>query len=597
MRTLTICNQDIARYTIVLSPTPAPAETTAAKFLQKVISTACRVTLPISDTAKDCGIYLGSRDASDEVKLDGFRITTDDKNVYLDGNIPRGTLYAAYDFAEKHLGYRMFAPDCEIIPTEGAAEVPANFNHIDNPGMEARRTTCFEHMHSPEYSVHCRLNDCMPNVDERWGGQTHITGDCHTLGYLLHGNDYFEAHPEYYALVDGKRIPCYGGGGPGMPCLTNPDVLRIVTEKVLCDLREHPEKTVVDVSQTDGPRWCTCEKCAAIDAEEGSHAGIMLRFVNAIAEAVEKEFPYARIQTFAYEDTLTPPRITKPRHNVVIRYCTMPACCRHAIDDPNCKVNATEIYPGFEAWRKISSHISIWHYITNWHCFIAPFPNLISLRENIRYFADSNVRYFLGECNADNAAGGAYTQLKEYLVGKLLWNPHMSEEEYGGHIKEFLQAYYGKGWREIAAYIALEYEATKDRCISCLENIDIAFLRYSSDPEVKWLRRFLHDNFEPAAYMPMLPNHPLTGIVDRMTEVQGYFDRALAMAETDTERMHIERSRVAVDYLDLFCSDNDLIDMPDEERKVYLPRVKKFYEDKEKYNFRYNLQTSHERGR
>ncbi len=594
MRTLTICGRPIADYTIVLKPVPAPAETTAAEFLQRVIASSCGVTLPISDHG-DYGIYIGTRESCSEVRWDGFRITTDDKNVYLDGNIPRGTLYAAYDFAEKHLGYRIFAPDCEVISTEGAAEVPAGLDHVDNPGMEARRTGCYVHKSFPEFAAHSRMNDCMPGLDEPLGGCTGITGACHTFSSYLNGSTYFADHPEYYALVNGERIPCNTGAGPGQLCLTNPDVLRIVTEKVLDDLRAHPQKTVVDVSQADNGNYCTCEACTAIAEREGSQSGPVICFVNAIAEAVEKEFPNAKIQTFAYSYSRTPPKHVKPRENVIIRYCPLEACFRHGINDPDCPTNAI-FREEMERWGKIASHMSIWDYLAGWNCYITPFPNLISMRENMGWFADCNVHYILGDCNHD-AAGGAYPELKAYMYGKLLWNPHMSEETYRGHIAEFLRAYYGRGWREIGRYIALEYEVTAGRCFLGVEEIDICAVHYMSDPPLKGLKPYLRYNFEPGPFMPQLPDHALLGLVARMDEARGYYDRALAMAETEGERLHIARSRMAIDYLDLFCSGKEESTLSAEEKKTYLEQVKKFKEDKVKYNFYWNLYTGNFQGR
>ncbi len=597
MRKLTVCNHNIADYTIVLPTCPAPAEQTAADFLRRVIETSCGVTLPISDTASDCGIYIGSRDASDEVKNDGFRITTDDKNVYLDGNIVRGTLSAAYDFAEKYLGYRMFAPDCEVIPTEGETEVPAGLNIVDNPVMVARRTTCYAHCLSGEFAAHCRLNDTMWPIHEDLGGYTWITFECHSMGKILNGSDYFAEHPEYFALVDGQRVPCYGGGGPGMPCLTNPDVLQIFIDKILADLREHPDKTVVDVSQTDGCVWCQCDACRAIEEEEGGHAGPIIRFVNAIAEAVEKEFPHVMIQTFAYEESRYPVKKTKARDNVIIRYCTYDACSRHAINDPNCPTNAATLAE-IEGWRKMSSHMSIWDYLTDWNCYMAPFPNLISIKENMRYFADCNVGYYLGECDPGTKADGAYRDLKAYLMGKLLWNPYISDEEYRGHIAEYLRAYYGKGWREIGKYIELEHDATTDKCVLCKGDIDICFLHYTVAPKVsRNIKRYLRANFEPGPFIPMLPDHPLLGIVERMDEAKGYLNNAMAMAETDAERERIERALMAVRYLDLFCSDKDDGKMSPEEKEAYLADVDQFYKDKKRHGFHWNLHTHGNRDR
>ncbi|MBE6598838.1 MAG: DUF4838 domain-containing protein [Ruminococcaceae bacterium] len=595
MRKLTVCGCDIAEYTIVLKPIPDPAEKTAAEFLVRVIETACGVKLPVSDTAEH-GICIGTREKSDEVKWDGFRMTTDDKNLYLDGNIPRGTLYAAYDFAEKYLGWRLFAPDCEVVSTEETAEVPVNLNIIDNPTFEERRCDCRVFEHNMDYYNKSRLNTqpiATPNrLGEEVGGAVDSPWDCHSFGRLLPGGEYFKEHPEYYALVNGERIPCNDGGGPGQPCLTNSDVLRIVTENVLNQLRENPALPFVEVSHCDNHNYCRCEKCAAVDEEEGSHSGTMIRFVNAVAEAVEKEFPNVLVRTFAYEYTREPPKVTKARHNVLIRYCTYDACFRHGLDDPHCEVNSTTTWREMAGWQKMCSQMSIWDYISNWDCFIAPFPNLVSIRENARCFAECHAIHVFGEGAASNNASGVYPDLRAYLYAKVMWNAYMSEEEYRRHINEFLAAYYGKGWEHIRRYMDMEYEITAKRCFTCKESVDIAFIHCVTYPPVPTFKQLMRRNYVAQPYQPMYPDHVLVGLVQRMDEAQECFDRALRMAETESERFHIERSRMAIDYVDLFCSERNEFAMTPEERAAYMARVEKFYRDKEKYGFHYNNHTS-----
>ncbi len=596
MRSLTICGRNIADFNLVLNSTPAPAEQTAAEFLQRVISVSCGVTLPISNHGS-YSICIGTRESSHEVKWDGFRITTDERNVYLDGNIPRGTLYAAYDFAETYLGYRKFAPDCEVIPTEGESDVPENLNHIENPAFENRRSDWSEFNRCHDFASHCRINAMVGHTLEDALGGIGSPFVAHTFWEWLPGTVHFREHPEYYALVDGARIPCNDGAGPGQPCLTHPDVLHIMTDNILRYLRENPGVSLVDVSQCDNVNYCRCERCAAVDEEEGSHCGTILRLVNAIAEAVEQEFPHVMLQTFAYEYSTTPPRITKARHNVLIRYCTMAACFRHAIDDPDCPINRKTIYPEMIGWQERSEHMTVWDYVTNYHCFPAPFPHIRSLRENARFFAQCHARNVFEEDNPWAPEGGVFCELKAYLIGKLLWNAHMDETEYDRCINEFLAAYYGTGWRELRRYLDLEHEVTADRCIGCMEDIDIGYMNYMSEPQVKRLKRYLHDNFEPGPFLPMLPNHPLTGLVARMEEAQACFDRALAMAETETEKAHLTKSRMAVDYIDLFCSDKDEFAMSTEEKQHYLARVEQFHKDKVRYGFRWNLNTQSRRNR
>ena len=49
------------------------------------------------------------------------------------------------------------------------------------------------------------------------------------------------------------------------------------------------------------PRWCNKSYDAAIIEEEGSPMGPLLRAVNAVAEAIEPEFPDVAISTMACE--------------------------------------------------------------------------------------------------------------------------------------------------------------------------------------------------------------------------------------------------------------------------------------------------------
>ncbi|MBE6599450.1 MAG: DUF4838 domain-containing protein, partial [Ruminococcaceae bacterium] len=568
---------------------------TAAEFLKNVIKTSCGTELPISDKKTAHSILIGTREPCGCVKHDGFRITTDENNVYLDGNIARGTLYAAFDFAEKYIGYRYFYDDCEVIPTEGESEVPSGLDIVDNPVFAARRTTCWQHRRSGELSAHSRLNDCVP-VGEAHGGVEPANGDCHSFARLCPSSEYFAEHPEYYALHDGKRVPCESGWGPGQLCLTNPDVLHIVTENVLKQLRENPEMKIVEVSQADNQKFCQCERCAAVDAEEGSQSGTMIRFVNAVAEAVEKEFPHVLVRTFAYQYTRKAPKITKARHNVLVRYCTIEACFRHALNDPDCSSNSAVFRTELEEWGRMAQQISVWDYITNWSCFAAPFPNLYTLRKNARFFAENNALHVLEESNG-GYSGGLTPEMKAYLMGKLLWNPYMSDEEYEGHITDFLSHFYGKGWREIRHVIDVEHETTEHRCIGCFDDVDVGVLHFMSVPEVEGIKRFIQEYFIPRPYQPTLSDHYLMGFIERLDEIKAGYDRALALCETEAERRHLEMSRFSVSYVDLFIKSRKKGSMTAEERKAYEEEVEQFYKDKERLGCRYNISTDNCQGR
>jgi hypothetical protein len=251
-----------------------------------------------------------------------------------------------------------------------------------------------------------------------------------------------------------------------------------------------------------------------------------------------------------------------------------------------------------EEWGKKAHHLSVWNYITNWCSFNAPFPILTSLRDNARFFADCGTLHFFAECNPRDNAGGVWPQLKAYLIGKLLWNPYMGEEEYDCHINEFLAAYYGKGWAEIRRYIDMEHELTRNREMECFERADIGAAFFTTDVvEIPEIKDFLRINYRPLPYQPAYPGNYLTEFCEHLDEAFAMFDRAYELAETDTQRFHLKRSRCSLEYTDLFIKSRVKSKLTAEEQKEYEARAAQFLEDIKTYNFRLNVWTNNFQGR
>ena len=151
----------------------------------------------------------------------------------------------------------------------------------------------------------------------------------HTLANnLVPSKEFFPKHPEWFSEIGGNRV------GGMQYCLTNPELLAFCIQRVKEYLRDAPPDSIVSVSQNDGgdEGRCQCAKCLAIEKEEGGPSGPMLRFVNAVADAIKGEHPRAAIDTLAYQYTRKPPRLTKPRPNVIIRLCSIECSFAHPLD-------------------------------------------------------------------------------------------------------------------------------------------------------------------------------------------------------------------------------------------------------------------------
>ena len=235
-------------------------------------------------------------------------------------------------------------------------------------------------------------------------------------------------------------------------------------------LRDNPAATIASVSQNDCQNNCACPLCRAVDEEEGSPAGSLLRFVNAVAAEIEKEFPNVAIDTLAYQYTRKPPRITRPRPNVIVRLCSIECSFAQPLDDPA----NTAFREDIEGWSKIAGRLFIWDYTTNFSHYIQPHPNYRVLAPNIRFFVKNNVTGVF-EQGAYQSWGSEMAELRAWVLAKLLWNPALDAE---GLRKEFLRGYFGIAGDDVLEYLSL-LETSLDRAgdpLGCYSPADARFL-------------------------------------------------------------------------------------------------------------------------
>ena len=372
------------------------------------------------------------------------------------GGNGRGVLYGVYKFLEQYAGVRYFMPDLEKIP-EGDIVLKEGNMLAYTPYFEARRLAWNCSKNDTSWNLKNGINGHDGNVsDPKYGGkQTYGSGlFVHTLGALTET----------------------GGGASPNPCLSSEENYQKVIQNVRKILEKDPNVNIVSISQNDNNTYCTCEKCAAVDKEEGSPSGLMLRFVNRVAEELEKDYPNLLIDTLAYNYTQAPPKDIVPRHNVCVRVCSIRVCFMHPMTEcPDAKgpngiqwTRTSEFLPDLVAWSKICDRIYVWDYTTNFAYYIAPFSNLDTIRHNMRFYYEHGVRGMFPQGNSQSVSG-EFGELRTYLLAKLMWNPYMSEEEYYTHMDEFLEAYYGDGWEGIRKFIDKTTELAYDGCINIYE--------------------------------------------------------------------------------------------------------------------------------
>jgi hypothetical protein len=386
------------------------------------------------------------------------------KHLLLAGGRPRGTLYAVNRFLQEQCGVRWWMPWATNIPKRATLHIPAL--HVrSKPAFEYRApywSTGFD----PQWKAHNGANGESQPIAAELGGCVMYKGFCHTFYPLVPPEKYFAAHPEWYSLLKGKRT--HDGA---QLCLTNPQLRDFMVERVKEWLREAPEASIISVTQNDCFGACECDACKALDDAEGSHAGTMLAFVNYVAEKIEPEFPNVAVDTFAYQYTRKPPKTIKPRHNVIVRLCSIECNFREPLDHPS---NAAFLADLTE-WSKICKRLYIWDYVTDFGHYINPHPNWFVLGPNLRLFQKYGVKGVFEE-GAYAGPGAEMAELRAWVLAQLLWNPQQDDRALIG---EFLEGYYGKAAaKPIGRYLELMQETSKGFYVGCYLRKDPPHLRF-----------------------------------------------------------------------------------------------------------------------
>ena len=412
-----------------------------------------------------------------------FRRTVTEAGVLLEASEGCGVVYGAYALLEA-LGFRFLASDCDGIP---AAPLPLAFGVFEEtPAFHARELFWRDAMDGA-FAVRLRLNSARSSITPRQGGKLMFYNFSHSFDALLPASEWFDSHPEYFSMVDGARLR-----DKTQLCLSNPDVLRLCIAGVRRWIADNPDCRVFSVSMNDWYNPCECPACRAVDAEEDSQAGSVIRFVNAIADDIAKDYPDVLLHTFAYLYCRKPPRLTRPRPNVIVRLCSIECCFAHPIGACGREHGGIDVQNGsarnfadaaptgaesfvndLRGWAAICDNLYIWDYTTNYANYLLPFPNLNALQVNLRLFRDCGVKGVFEQGNFSHGQCAALGQLKTYLLGKLLWNP---DDDVDALMRDFVAGYYGAAAAPMLRYARLWQSAAGDCHAGIYDMPDAAYL-------------------------------------------------------------------------------------------------------------------------
>ena len=284
----------------------------------------------------------------------------------------------------------------------------------------------------------------------------------------------YGTHPEYFALIHGKRErQIRPGQGVTQPCTSHPDVIRLAAEGVRAKLCEDPPGGIYSMNNNDGNGWCQCARCRALDPpDERKRSRVSTRFytfINAVARGVYNERPDAMLWSWAYQAFQLPPTGVRPDPRLRLMVALHGRCYRHSIGDPRCEANQ-KIRDLLKGWARFGNRMGTYDY----YCGVADWRGSDDTLQYVplEHVAAQDIRYLhrLG-CRAwrvevpppDGKFGPAWNNLRTkenwranlrlyYVMAKLLWNPKHDVDRL---LSELNEKFYGPAAGAMAQYRAL----------------------------------------------------------------------------------------------------------------------------------------------
>ena len=470
-------------YTNIVISDDAPASVRlAAQELHRFLKTCCNADLSVkkqSETKKNGkNIYLGQATELDfsSLKGDGFKIINDQRGLLIGGRDysgppivgnrhpwrkseawnnklgignfgETGTLYGVYYFLERFCLIRFYMPSKlgTVIPRE---------KDILIPKCKITREPDFSYRNV--YLTYMPLSE----EDTLWYKKAGF-GALAPLN-ISHSFYFFQkfrsTHPEYFALVDGKRdfdTACATHGG-GHLCLTNPDVINQWVKEISDFFDKNPSQHSFGLAPMDGLiRICGCEQCQAEIKRDAPNSGKFSNhiwgFVKKVAEKIGEKYPDKIIGSIAYQTYMDPPDFKLPS-NVAVMFCK--ASSSYLDKNYHNQVNIL-----MEKWKSKASHFYCWEYYLNclvpWRNLPVFYPHIIS--EDLKYLKKMG---FSGEFIQAESWDGNHPQrimqvlglhhLNLYVTGKLFWDVDIDIDKL---LDEYYTMFYGSAAKPMKDFV------------------------------------------------------------------------------------------------------------------------------------------------
>ena len=468
---------------------------------------------------------------------EGFLLRSTPAGLYVAGAKPPGTVYGVYTLLER-FGVRWFQPGDigEVVPRKADLRVGT----LDE---QQRPSFAYRWIEDGDWALRNKMNIAVEVAGKpvgpqwKWGYHTHF--------YLIPPEEYFEEHPDWFALVRGKRQrPKDKHNQSHQLCTSNPGLIEQMAENVIRFFDENPDIDILSLAPQDGGGFCECDACREFDEDrpedEAWHARYSNRlaiFNNEVARRVGKRHPDEIIKVGAYAMYVRAPMdpAYRPEPNLAVQVCHTYSCNNHPIDS-DCRRQEHYFRKELDRWAEIADHLFVYEYYRKGMWGELPYDQVHVIRHDMPYYARIGVEGFYTQPARDRwtACG-----LNHYIAAKLAWDTNLDVERL---LEDFYDAFYGEASAAMHRYY--------DGVMGAFVDYDDCISPYG----YKWPTFAVPEIFTP-------------GVVARLdkalTDAEGIAGRDIVRERIRPIRARLEYLKRVLDYLKAVRAPFEGVDLDD----------------------------------
>jgi len=307
---VTLSDEGNARMPITLGPGASDHVRQSAEKLATQLQRITGAEFTIRDADEPAGIAVGTfKDFtdviepgrftdSDPARREEYILRSSSDSLMIIGATELAVQHAVWDLLYR-VGYRQYfpGPHWEIVPSQPTLTIDVDLYEV--PDYKSRwfgnGGGWFEYDEAPH---------------DDWYERNRVTHGLrvprsHVYDKIVYRRrEAFEQHPEWLALIDGKRAEIQRNGNKF--CISNPELRAFVVDYAIWELNRRPQNHGVSMEPSDGGGWCECEPCAEI----GSVSDRAITLANQVAEAINEAFEDTKyVGILAYGEHSPPPSI------------------------------------------------------------------------------------------------------------------------------------------------------------------------------------------------------------------------------------------------------------------------------------------------